>query len=148
MYAIYLQIMFQQKHISERLDDSVKRKLMGLAKDLCNDNKNIISKAPFATISIYDQKLFRSLRVKYGQDAILVFGDGSALNVKYQEPTRNKGVIHVLKKKGIIVYLINEYDTSSQCPVCERALKKLNIISIPRPYQINNNPNVMYYGLL
>ncbi|KAG1137651.1 hypothetical protein G6F37_011068 [Rhizopus arrhizus] len=66
-----------------------------------------------------DQKLVRSLKAKFGQDAVLVFGDWSAPNVKYQEPTRSKGLIRMLKKNGFVVYLINEYKTSSHCPTCE-----------------------------
>jgi phage major head subunit gpT-like protein len=34
LYATYLQIMLQQKHISERLDDSEKNKDLGLAKEM------------------------------------------------------------------------------------------------------------------
>ncbi|KAG1447675.1 hypothetical protein G6F55_011001 [Rhizopus delemar] len=34
LYAIYLQIMLQQKHISERLDDNEKSKVLGLAKKM------------------------------------------------------------------------------------------------------------------
>ncbi|KAG0765925.1 hypothetical protein G6F24_004031 [Rhizopus arrhizus] len=35
MYATYLQTMLQQKHISERLDDSEKSKVLELAKEMC-----------------------------------------------------------------------------------------------------------------
>jgi hypothetical protein len=54
-----------------------------------------------------DQKLVRSLKAKFGQDAVLVFGDWSAPNVKYQEPTGSKGLIRMLKKNGFVVYLMN-----------------------------------------
>jgi hypothetical protein len=54
-----------------------------------------------------DQKLVRSLKAKFGQDAVLVFGDWSAPNVKYQELIRNKGLIRMLKKNGFVVYLMN-----------------------------------------
>ena len=49
----------------------------------------------------------RSLKAMFGQDAVLVFGDWSAPNVKYQEPTRSKGLIRMLKKNGFVVYLMN-----------------------------------------
>ncbi|KAG0820739.1 hypothetical protein G6F19_012303 [Rhizopus arrhizus] len=35
LYTIYLQTMLQQKHISERLDDSEKSKVLELAKEMC-----------------------------------------------------------------------------------------------------------------
>ncbi|KAI9485868.1 MAG: hypothetical protein EXX96DRAFT_546823, partial [Benjaminiella poitrasii] len=53
---------------------------------------------------------------KFGSDAVLIFGNWSAPNTKFQEPTRNKGFIRILKKNEFTVYLINEYKTSSHCP--------------------------------
>src|SRR6478735_12582124 len=58
-----------------------------------------------------DQKFVCSLKAKFGQAAVLVFGDWSAPNVKYQVPTRSKGLIKMLKKNGFIVYSVNEYKT-------------------------------------
>ncbi|KAG1157186.1 hypothetical protein G6F37_006929 [Rhizopus arrhizus] len=133
LYATYLQTMLQQKHISERLDDSEKSKVLGLAKEEYrqpqqSNYKKTISKAleklqllPFRKLKFSsklfldqnDQKLVRSLKAKFGQDAVLVFGDWSAPNVKYQEPTRSKGLIRMLKKNGFVVYLINKYKISS-----------------------------------
>jgi hypothetical protein len=50
LYATYLQIMLQQKHILEKLDDSEKSKDLGLAKEMYrrpqqSNYKKIISKA-------------------------------------------------------------------------------------------------------
>ncbi|EIE85196.1 hypothetical protein RO3G_09906 [Rhizopus delemar RA 99-880] len=80
-----------------------------------------------------DKKLVRSLRAKFGQDAVLFFGDWSAPNVKYQESTRSKGLIRMLKN-GFVVYLINEYKTSSHCPTCENGLEKFKTVPNPHPY--------------
>ncbi|KAG1389318.1 hypothetical protein G6F60_013392 [Rhizopus arrhizus] len=102
LYATYLQTMLQQKHISERLDDNEKSKVLGLAKEMYrrpqqSNYKKAISTAlerlqllPFRKLKFSskiffdqnDQKLVRSLKAKFGQDAVLVFGDWSAPNVK------------------------------------------------------------------
>ncbi|KAG1042688.1 hypothetical protein G6F43_011834 [Rhizopus delemar] len=168
LYAIYLQIMLQQKHISERLDDNEKSKVLGLAKEMYrrsqkSNYKKTISTAleklrflPFRKLKFSsklffdqnDQKLVRSLRAKFGQDAVLVFGDWSAPNVKYQEPTRSKGLIRMLKKNGFVVYLINEYKTSSHCPTCENELEKFKTVPNLRPYQRKKKPDVLCNGLL
>ncbi|KAG0934342.1 hypothetical protein G6F57_005334 [Rhizopus arrhizus] len=95
--------MLQQKHTSERLDDSEKSKVLGLVKEMYrrpqqSNYKKTISTAleklqllPFRKLKFSsklffdqnDQKLVRSLKAKFGQDAVLVFGDWSASNVKY-----------------------------------------------------------------
>ncbi|KAG1274939.1 hypothetical protein G6F65_010181 [Rhizopus arrhizus] len=168
LYATYLQTMLQQKHISEKLDDSEKSKVLGQAKEMYrrpqqNNYKKTISTAleklqllPFRKLKFSsklffdqnDQKLVRSLKAKFGQDAVLVFGDWSAPNVKYQEPTRSKGLIRMLKKNGFVVYLINEYKTSSHCPTCENELEKFKTVPNPRPYQRKKKPDVLCNGLL
>ncbi|KAG0752776.1 hypothetical protein G6F24_013382 [Rhizopus arrhizus] len=168
LYTIYLQTMLQQKHISERLDDSEKSKVLELAKEMCrrpqqSNYKKTISTAleklqllPFRKLKFSsklffdqnDQKLVRNLKAKFGQDAVLVFGDWSAPNVKYQEPTRSKGLIRMLKKNGFVVYLINEYKTSSHCPTCENDLEKFKTVPNPRPYQRKKKPDVLCNGLL
>ncbi|KAG1052393.1 hypothetical protein G6F43_005460 [Rhizopus delemar] len=168
LYVTYLQIMLQQKHISERLNDSEKSKVLGLAKEMYrqpqqNSYKKTISTAleklqllPFRKLKFSsklffdqnDQKLVHSLRAKFGQDAVLVFGDWSAPNVKYQESTRSKGLIRMLKKNGFVVYLINEYKTSSHCPTCENELEKFKTVPNPRPYQRKKKSGVLCNGLL
>jgi hypothetical protein len=95
LYATYLQTMLQRKHISERLDDSEKSKALGSAKEMyrrpqqSNYKKSIstvlekLQLLPFRKLKFSsklfidqnDQKLVRSLKVKFGQDAVLVFGD-------------------------------------------------------------------------
>lgn len=105
----------------------------------------------FSTKLYYDQnesKLVQSLRNKFGKDAILVIGDWSAPNTKFQDPTRNKGLITMLKKNGFSVYLINEFKTSSHCPTCEEKLETFKTVKNPRPYQRRNRPTVVCHGLL
>ncbi|KAG1362951.1 hypothetical protein G6F61_014020 [Rhizopus arrhizus] len=95
-----------------------------------------------------DLKLVRGLKAKFGDNAILIFGDWSAPNTKYQEPTRNKGLIRMLKKNGFVVYLTDEYKTSTFCPTCESKLEKFKLVKNPRPYRRKENPTVMCHGLL
>jgi hypothetical protein len=85
----------------------------------------------------------RSLKAKFGQDTILVFEDWSAPNVKYQEPTRSKRLIRMLKKNGFVIYLINEYKTSFHCPTCEDELEKFKTVSNPHLYQRKKKPDVL-----
>ncbi|KAG1141528.1 hypothetical protein G6F37_007603 [Rhizopus arrhizus] len=153
---------------SQLLDDSEKSKVLGLAKEMCrrlqqSNYKKTISTAleklqllPFQKLKFSnkfffdqnDQKLVRSLKAKFGQDDVLVFGDWSAPNVKYQVPTRSKGLIEMLKKNGFVVYLINEYKKSSYCPTCENELEKFKTVPNPRPYQRKKKPDVLCNGLL
>ncbi|KAG0943642.1 hypothetical protein G6F30_005131 [Rhizopus arrhizus] len=148
-------------------NDSEKSKALGLAKEMCrrlqqSNYKKTISTAleklqllPFRKLKFSselfdqnDQKLVHSLKAKFGQDAVLVFGDWSAPNVKYQEMTRSKGLNRVSKKSGFVVYLINEYKTSSHCPICENELEKFKTISSPPLYQRKKKPYVLCNSLL
>ncbi|KAI8056431.1 hypothetical protein BDF21DRAFT_497829 [Thamnidium elegans] len=119
VYYNYLQIMLQQPHITKRLEEEQKNKIFELAQQ---DNYD-------------DNKLVHNLRGKFGQDAILVFGDWSAPNTKFHKPTRNKNLIAMLKKNGFTVYLVNEYKTSSFCPGCEHALEIFKTVPNPRPFK-------------
>ncbi|KAI8071955.1 hypothetical protein BDF21DRAFT_344343, partial [Thamnidium elegans] len=95
-----------------------------------------------------DNKLVDNLRGKFGQDAILVFGDWSAPNTKFHEPTKNKGLIAMQKKNGFTVYLVNEYKTLSFCPRCKHALEAFKTVPNPRPFQREKTPTVTCHGLL
>ncbi|KAG1376449.1 hypothetical protein G6F61_007586 [Rhizopus arrhizus] len=166
LYATYLQTMLQQKHISERLDDSEKSKVLGLEKEMCRRPRQSNYKKTTSTaleklqllhfrklkfsskpFNQNDQKLVRSLKANFGQDAVLVFGDWSAPNVKYQELIRNKGLIRMLKKNGFVVYLINECKASSHCPTYENELEKFKTVPNPRPYQRKKKPDVPCNGV-
>ncbi|KAI8047796.1 hypothetical protein BDF21DRAFT_352065, partial [Thamnidium elegans] len=108
-------------------------------------------KLKFSSKLFYDQddnKLVDNLRGKFGQDAILVFGDWSAPNTKFHKPTRNISLISMLKKNGFTVYLVNEYKTSSFCPRCEHALETFKAAPNPRPFKRAEMPTVTCHGLL
>ncbi|KAG1439324.1 hypothetical protein G6F56_012328 [Rhizopus delemar] len=95
-----------------------------------------------------DLKLVCGLKAKFGDNATLIFGDWSAPNTKYQEPTRNKRLIRMLKKNGFVVYLTDEYKTSIFCPTYESKLEKFKLVKNPWPYRQKENPTVMCHGLL
>lgn len=169
LYANYLDIMLKQRHISIRLDDSVKNTLIGLIGQIFDDNdsdnnlKQVASqllqelkllpfrKMKFSSKIYYDKDdldLVRRLRRKFKEGSMLVIGNWSAPNVKFQEPTRNKGLIRMLKKNGFPVFLIDEFKTSSFCPECEHALEKFKTIPNPRPHKRTVAPTVVCHGLL
>ncbi|KAG1148851.1 hypothetical protein G6F37_008979 [Rhizopus arrhizus] len=129
LYATYLQTMLQQKHISERLDDSEKSKVLELAKEMYRrPQQSNYKKAISAALEKLQVLSFRKL--------------------KFSKPTRNKGLIRMLKKNGFVVYLINEDKTSSHCPTCENELEKFKTVPNPRPYQRKKKPDMPCNGLL
>jgi hypothetical protein len=167
LYATYLQIMMKQKHISQRLDDTDKAELIKLAAEMFKSNQNNLKqraselleklqvlpfrKLKFSSKLYYkqnDAQLVKKMKNKFGSDSILVLGNWSAPHVRYQEPTRSKGLITMLKKNGFKVYLIDEFKTLSFCPECESQLEKFKIIENPRPYQREKMPTVECHGLL
>ncbi|KAJ2803502.1 hypothetical protein H4R20_002867, partial [Coemansia guatemalensis] len=95
-----------------------------------------------------DDRLARNLHEKFGKDAVLVIGNWSANMARYHEPIRGKGWRDMLKRHGFTVYLLDEYRTSSICPVCESSLENFQWVCNPRPYQCNKSPSVKCHGLL
>ncbi|RCH84335.1 hypothetical protein CU098_013730, partial [Rhizopus stolonifer] len=63
-------------------------------------------------------------------------------------PTRSAGLINMFKKRGLTLYLIDEYKTSSTCPTCEDDIEqKFKTIKNPRPHKRAKNPTVKCHGL-
>ncbi|KAI9260413.1 hypothetical protein EDC94DRAFT_649047 [Helicostylum pulchrum] len=74
---------------------------------------------------------------KFGNDCILILGNWSAGHAKFQEPIR-----------GVQVYLLDEYKTSSICPSCDQRFETFKDCINLRPYQRSKNPTVKCHGLL
>ncbi|KAI8083294.1 uncharacterized protein B0P05DRAFT_610463 [Gilbertella persicaria] len=168
LYATYLEIMLKQKHIAQRLTATTKNSLNALISNmsLSNEDNGLKHKAstqleklrllPFRKIKFnsklyYDQNdanLVQRLKLKFGKNSILVIGNWSAPNTKFQEPTRSKGLIKMLKKAGFTVLLIDEFKTSSYCPTCESELETFKTVVNPRPYKRADAPTVECHGLL
>ncbi|KAG1455927.1 hypothetical protein G6F56_006952 [Rhizopus delemar] len=160
--------MLLQKHVLERITDRIRYEVQLLAQAIYeqpqeNGHKAKIStlleklhllpfrKMKFSSYVYYQQndlELVRGLKAKFGDNVILIFGDWSAPNTKYQEPTRNMGLVRMLKKNGFIVYLTDECKTSTFCSTCESKLDKFKLVKNPRSYRRKENPTVMCHGLL
>ncbi|KAJ2593213.1 hypothetical protein H4R99_006163, partial [Coemansia sp. RSA 1722] len=54
----------------------------------------------------------------------------------------------VLKQHGFQVYLIDEFRSSSICPVCNHGLATFRYVRNPRSWQLDSNPWVKCHGLL
>ncbi|KAI7902387.1 uncharacterized protein BX663DRAFT_552310 [Cokeromyces recurvatus] len=126
IYAGYLELMLQQKHISVRLSHSDKTKLLCIVAEMSRgEQENLKQQAsklleqlqvlPFRKIK-FSSKLF------YDQDDL-------ALN-------------------DFKVYLVDEFHTSSFCPNYENRLEKFKLIANPRPFQREKMPTVFCHGLL
>lgn len=158
----------QQHHVKRRLKNIEKAEILKIAeKTLETGQVDLLRKRasqlleklqilPFRKLKfsskLYfdknDAQLVRKLKNKFGSNSTLILGNWSAPNVKYQEPTRSKGLIATLKKNGFKLYLIDEYKTSSFCPECESPLEKFKTIVNPRPYQRRKMPTITCHGLL
>lgn len=161
LYETYLQLLLDQPRISRRLNDQQKIQIFELAaqQNYVKAISTVLEKLeilPFRKLKFssklyYDQNddaLVTRLRRKFGQDVVLVFGDWSAPNARFHEPTRNKGLKNMLKKNGFVVYQIDEFKTSSICPVCEHPLEKFKTVANPRPFRRAAMPRVTCHGLL
>ncbi|KAG1620233.1 hypothetical protein G6F46_002553 [Rhizopus delemar] len=96
-----------------------------------------------------DKRLAKTLRERFGNDAILILGNWSAGNVKYHEPIRGVGMRRMLAKEGFQVYLFDEFRTSSVCPSCHNGgLETFKKVQNPRPYQREKYPVVDRHGHL
>jgi hypothetical protein len=109
-------------------------------------------KLKFASKIYYDkcdERLVKDLKSSFGESPVLIVGDWSAPNVRFQEPTRNKGLLRYLQKKGFQLFLIDEFKTSTCCPFCTtHKLEKFREVINPRPYQRTKQPRVTCHGLL
>ncbi|KAJ2236119.1 hypothetical protein IWW45_002040 [Coemansia sp. RSA 485] len=95
-----------------------------------------------------DLELARKLRETFGGDPVLVMGNWPAGMVRYHEPIRGKGWRRVLKQHGFQVYLIDEFQSSSICPVCNHGLETFRYVRNLRSWQLDNNPWAKCHGLL
>lgn len=95
-----------------------------------------------------DDRLAKSLHYKFGLRPALVFGNWSAPHQRYHEPIRGKGLRKALKLRGFDVCLIDEYKTSSLCPICHQGIKTFKRSANPRPFRRAEQPTVTVHGLL
>jgi transposase len=96
-----------------------------------------------------DKKLIAELSRAFGEDAVYIIRNRSALDARYHEPIRGIGFRRLFKKHGRQIYLIDEYNTSKICPACDG----LTLVTVkdtpnPRPYRRMEYPMVVFHGLL
>lgn len=133
MFPTYVDLLIQQKHIFNRFKEEERAKINGIVLHmmvtpeiggLIERASQILDKLqllPFRKMKFsgkifYDQndaQLLKKMKAKFGKDFIIIIGNWSAPNIKFQEPTRNKGFIETFKKDGYETYLIDEFKTSS-----------------------------------
>ena len=92
-----------------------------------------------------EDHLVNDLRTKFG-NAILVFGDAMIGNNKFHPPTPCLGIRDLLHRKSFDI-LLDEYQTSSRCPLCKSEVKPFKRHQTPRPWQSNDPPRLVH-GLL
>ncbi|KAI7899012.1 uncharacterized protein BX663DRAFT_546004 [Cokeromyces recurvatus] len=151
-------LMLQQRHISERLDDRVKNRVLELVEKMIADEevnlKQHISelleklqvlpfrKLKFSSKIFYDQNdqmLVKRLKKKYGYDTILVIAN-------QEQRSHSNAEEKPLPSK---VFKIDEYKTSSCCPTCESSLETFKTVANPRPHKrAAKMPTVKCHGLL
>ena len=168
MYIYHLKLMLTSSHIMKRFTSLELKELNELVQLMTVENETTTLKRlhtildrlhllPFRKMKfsskLYhdkdDMDLVARLRKKFGSEAVLVIGNWSAPNQKFQDPTRNKGLIEMLKKNGFTVYLIDEFRTSSVCPSCSSDLEsKFKVVKNPRPFRRKKTPTVECHGLL
>ena len=93
-------------------------------------------------------KSFRE--VNGGTNPTVVYGNWSCGNVKYQEPQKDIGMLDMLTKKGLDIFLIDEHNTSKKCPECESDLETFKNVPNPRIYQREKQKqkSIKCHGLL
>jgi hypothetical protein len=96
-----------------------------------------------------DDRLCDDLRVSFGDNCILVMGNWSAGNAAFHEPIRGIGMRRALRKRGMTVLMLDEYNTSKHCPHCsEKSLEAFKRVPNPRPWRREEHPTVVCNGLL
>ncbi len=80
--------------------------------------------------------MVRLFQHKFGKDAILVFGDHSRGDMTHQVAVRGQSLHDVLRLQGgFQCALLDEFRTSSYCPLCDSPVEKFMKRISPRPWQ-------------
>jgi hypothetical protein len=98
-----------------------------------------------------ESRLIRKMHETYGNDFTVVLGDWSdaGRTAKFQTSSKTKGWRTVFQRNRIPCYLIDEFRTSSRCPLCHGAVEK-NFKRRPssRPWQRVQGKSEYVHGLL
>jgi len=94
----------------------------------------------------HEDRLVNDLRAKFW-NAVPVFGDATIGNKKFHPSTPCLGIRDLLHRKGFDILVLDEYRTSSRCPLCKSDVKPFKYRRTPRPWRDNDSPHLVH-GLL
>jgi hypothetical protein len=94
----------------------------------------------------HEDRMINDLRNKFG-NAVLVFGDATIGNVKFHPPTPCLGIRDLLHRRGFEILLLDEFQTSSRCPICKSKVSSFKRRRSSRPWRANDPP-MLIHGLL
>jgi transposase len=95
-----------------------------------------------------EQKMIKEFIGTFGepQNTIVCIGDFEQKHqMKYEEPTKGKGLRTLLRKNGFDVYLVNEFRTSCRCFKCHGECDVFRTCENPRPWR--NDEITLRHGL-
>lgn len=82
-----------------------------------------------------DARLSRNLRQKLGKDPLLVVGDHTSLNLRFNQPIRGLGMLRMLRRQKFRILLVDEYNTSKICANCDQVNRCFRWRCNPRPWR-------------
>ncbi|KAI9466499.1 hypothetical protein BX667DRAFT_459901, partial [Coemansia mojavensis] len=82
-----------------------------------------------------DARFVRSIKHKFGKNPkpTFIYGDWPDFHMKHNKPIRGVRMCDILYKHVFTVYLIEEYRTSSLCPLCFSPTEVFFKRSSPKP---------------
>jgi hypothetical protein len=95
-----------------------------------------------------EQKLINNMKKKFGEskNSVICIGDWDQKSqMKFMEPTKGKGFRELFRKNGYEVYLVDEYNTSKKCNLCNGNCETFKVKPNPKPYR---EGNITVHGLL
>ena len=96
-----------------------------------------------------DDRLATAIKNSFGRNCVLIWGNWSATTTKFHEPIRGIGMRRALRKRGITILMLDEYNTSKHCPACtSKSLETFKRVPNPRPWRRQTRPTVLCNGLL
>lgn len=87
-----------------------------------------------------EAEFIKKVKMKFGQpeDVTILLGDWGGAHMRFHAPTKVKGFRKMFKKAGYDVFLVDEFRTSSLCPMCHDVDQRLETFvrrESPRPYR-------------
>jgi hypothetical protein len=90
------------------------------------------------------RRKFASPMLNDGESPTIIIGITKITNTQFHAPTPGVMMRWLLHKKGFNVILIDEYLTSSRCPLCHNPVQKFRERPSPRPWRKNLPPSLVH----